>query len=439
MARLRSQRLGGTPALASRLAGGWEALLRRLDLVLSVVDQGCVSAGNFATGVVLARTLPPEDFGLFVLINTGIFCLVAVQGGLLIQPFVVYGAPLEGLAFARFFRANTLLQGLFILGGGVLVALAGLIWESLRPLVAPLVLVTALLQLQEYGRRVLYTRGRMRAALVNNVVNYDLQPLLLLGAAWLAGLDLATALWLIAATSLLAVLLGAWQLRDLLGWQHDDLRTVARKSLGIGTWMAASNSLTAAYFFAFPAAVTSLAGLARTAELGVLNQVLGPLHLLTYPLDSYFLPRGVRALARQGVAGLRRIVWSAVWFVGPLYLGYIALVAAAPSWILRLIYGERYLADAEVLRLLALANALFLPVYVLELAMKARRFQRYLFLGEAWMVGISYTVGVLLIAWLGLVGAAAATAAAAIGQSLLLVALLRLASGRQARVPGGSR
>src|SRR5438034_1344372 len=81
-------------------------------------------------------------------------------------------------------------------------------WEPLRPFAPPIVVATVALQGQDFCRRALYTRGRVGAALVNNLVNYDLQALALAAVALGPGLDLARALWIVAATSVLALALG---------------------------------------------------------------------------------------------------------------------------------------------------------------------------------------------------------------------------------------
>jgi O-antigen/teichoic acid export membrane protein len=296
-------------------------------------------------------------------------------------------------------------------------------------LALPLTLAAALAQAQEFCRRALYTRSQMPAAIANNAVSYVLQALLLGVVGWRLGLDLDQALWIVALTSLLAVLLGYVQLRRFATTERDSLLEVARQSFRIGKWAAASATLATVTVQAFPIIITALAGLPTTAQFGVIRQVLGPLHLLLHPLESYYLPRAARGLDRAGTPGLGRVLRQASFVMAPPFLIYSAVVAIAPGFLLRAVYGDKYIAVADVLRLFALVTMTSLPIAILSLEVGARRLQRYLFVAEGWAAAAIYGVGLYLIAQLGLVGVAITTALAASGQIALFAAVIGRARG----------
>lgn len=408
----------------------------------ATVDQAIVSGSNFASSVILARHLDTAEFGLFVLATAVIYFAVAIQNGLTLQPLVVTGAGLDDRAFRRYLRANIRLQWAFIAASTVLVAAAALLWEPLRPVALPLTVATALLHAQEFCRRTLYTRTQMRAALANNALSYGLQALLLALATWLVGVSLEEALWVMAFTSLLAVLLGVWQLRRFASADSDPLRAVARGNFRIGRWTTVSVGLAALSFQAYPTIITGLAGLAGTAGFGVVRQLLGPLHLLTYPLESYYLPRAARALDRDGSSGLRRVLWQAASRIAPPFMLYVLILAAVPALVLEVVYGEQYAAYADVLRPFALATLIHLLVDIPALEINARRLQRYLLVGEVWFVGVLYTAGVYLIAQFGLIGTAMTEAIGLTGQFAIFAVVLfsaRLADRRATAPPSSSQ
>jgi O-antigen/teichoic acid export membrane protein len=407
---------------------------------LSIVDQALISGGNFASGVVLARALPSTDFGLFVVANFGLLLALAMQNGLTLQPLVVHGAALPDRAFRRFLRASLPIQAVFITSSTLLVAAVALLWEPLRPLALPLSAAAALTQAQEFCRRALYTRGHLRAAMLNNVINYGLQALLLAAVALSGALSLLVALWIVALTSALAVLLGLCQLRRFATPETDNFHTVLHQTLRIGKWMAASQALSIASIEAFPAVVTVLAGLPSTAGLGVIRQLTGPLHLLTRPLENYHLPRAAHALAHQGSDGLDGILRHAMLLTAPPYLLFLALITVAPEATVGAVYGDKYTSYGEILRVFAFAKLVDLPAHILNLEINARRLQRFRFVAEVWTAAVVYSVGLLLIAGAGLMGAAITVAAISLGRLAIFAGVTmyaRLAS-RSAPQPSGS-
>ncbi|MDQ3810036.1 MAG: hypothetical protein M3336_07090 [Chloroflexota bacterium] len=385
------------------------------------------------SGVVLARALATEAFGTFVLVNALLWFSVGLQTALTVRPLVLEGAALDRAAFRRLFRTYLAIQATSLFVTAVLVAVVAWVLAPLREHAVVVALTAALMQAQELCRRVLYTRSRMRMALLNNFVNYDLQAAVLAIAALVSGLSLDAALWIIAATSLLAVALGAWQLRDLVGPLGDELGEVVRRCLSIGAWSAGSAALTALAYEAYPVLLQAFHGLTPTAGLGVIRQLLGPINLVLRPIESQYLPRAARALADQGEAGQRRVLWRAAAVSGPPYLIYLLALAFAPGPILELIYGERYLLFADVVRVFAAAELLGLPLAVLSVAASTRGLQRLLFVANVWNAVVILAIGVAVVGSFGLAGVAISSAAATGGRLAIVglgLARVPAASGR---------
>src|SRR5437867_4035477 len=74
--------------------------------LLPVADQALISAGNFGSGVIAARALGHEAFGVWVLANLFIWLMLPIQAGLIHQPLVLNGTPLDDRSFGRFLRAT---------------------------------------------------------------------------------------------------------------------------------------------------------------------------------------------------------------------------------------------------------------------------------------------------------------------------------------------
>src|SRR5438132_786496 len=109
---------------------------------LSIVDQAAISAGNFGTGVVLARTLDQSSFAVFVLATTLLFLVMQLQYGLLLSPLTVNGAALDDTGFGALVKANAWFQLGFTIISTLVVVIVVAIWEPLRPVLVPLVILS---------------------------------------------------------------------------------------------------------------------------------------------------------------------------------------------------------------------------------------------------------------------------------------------------------
>jgi O-antigen/teichoic acid export membrane protein len=402
---------------------------------VSFLDQALVSGGNFLSGIVAARTLGPTEFGVYVIVTMIVMEAVSLHHALTLQPMIVNGASLSDRAFVRFFGAHVVIQAGMISAGALVVLAIALIWEPLRAVALPLVLASAAWQAQEFCRRVLYTRGRMVAAAVNNGVSFDVQAVALIVLAWSGAMTIESTLWTVAATSLLGVVVGVWQLKAYVGRERDSIVTTARETFGLGRWTAGSYSLSAVTLGAYPALIATFSDLRNTAGLGIIRQVIGPVHLLTRPLESYFLPAATRALHQGGTPAMTRVLWRATRICGPIFVVYLGTLLFGGQWIVELVFGAEYAEHAGALLIFVLVELIWFPVTVLRLELSARKLQRYILWAEVWSVLVVYGVGLILINSLGLVGAGLAHLIVNIGALVLTLAVLRRERHRASCVP----
>lgn len=412
----------------------------------ALLDQALISGGLFLSTVIVARSLEVEAFGVFVLANFVGTIATMLQTGFLLEPLVIKGAALDARHFRHFLRAHAILQGAFIVASTAGVAAAAFAWEPLRPVAGLVVLSAALRQGQELLRRILYTRARMSAAVANNALNNMVQVPLLAAAAGVGALTLEGALGIMAFTTALAILLGVWQVRDLVdvgvqGGAFADVETrhpgtAARASLRMGLWTGLAAAVAAASTTSYPAILTWLAGLPATAGFGLIRQLLGPTQLLVRPLESYHLPRVAQAFATGGISAVNRALWRATLSTAPFHVLYVGALVAAPALLLEAVFGQQFAEHATALRLFAIGSALYIPVHLLKLEIRARGLQQHLLAMEVWTVLLVYSVGISLISLAGLVGAALTSIAVSLTQCLYFAAVItRSRSSQASRIP----
>ena len=137
----------------------------------TLTDQSAVSLGNFLTQIVLARKLPPPEYGVFVLLFGVMIFLNACNSGLVAYPLTLKGAEadregLRGLVTNSIFLTAALaipLSGVLILATLVLQKMQLAVW---------VVLALLFWQLQETVRRGLMAHLRHREALFGDGLSY---------------------------------------------------------------------------------------------------------------------------------------------------------------------------------------------------------------------------------------------------------------------------
>ena len=184
--------------------------------VYAVVDQALLSATNFFTMVLIARVLGPSAFGTFILAFTALLFVRSLQASLITQPHNVLGATINDQDYVRYTTSTALGQILFSSVSTMVTLVGAVACVRLAPDAAPLLfaLSPAILawQFQEFVRRVLYTEGRLGAALSKDVISYGGQLMTIIALWHTNTLTGPTAFYAVAATSGVGAIVGFWQL-----------------------------------------------------------------------------------------------------------------------------------------------------------------------------------------------------------------------------------
>lgn len=370
-------------------------------------DHAMISAANFVTMVLVARGLGPEAFGAFTLVYTVLLLMNSLQSALITEPHNVLGASRSGATYARYTTSTAAMQGVVIVLAAGASAVAAVVaftagWD-LAPVLLALVPAVAAWQAQEFIRRILYTEGRQAAVVANDVISYAGQAVVI-AVLWRSDrLTGPSALYALAATSLLGTLVGLRQIRGSLawpiGWMAFRENWVFGKWLGggeIARWLSAEGYL----YLSAAMLGAAAAGIIKAAQV-----LFGPVRILMFFLYTVLPIRFSRALAADGDGALRLQVRLAYAVVVPVLGVYSLLVGVFAEPILRLMYGAAYTNMAHVLVLYAAFAFVGHAGQLISTALKARRQSRPIFIGQMAATVLTIPVGWLLIHTLGVQGA----------------------------------
>jgi hypothetical protein len=169
---------------AARLAG--DAMLRKS--LLSIADQGVVSATNFAITIILSRLCGKPEVGLYYLALQVFFFARGVQEQLIASPYLVYGGRKQPSEAARYAGSTLAHEVVLLIAIALSLAMAaayGGASPALRELLWLLVGAAPLMLLREFIRQFSFAELKVAQALALDCGVAALQIAALAVVAWL--------------------------------------------------------------------------------------------------------------------------------------------------------------------------------------------------------------------------------------------------------------
>jgi O-antigen/teichoic acid export membrane protein len=381
---------------------GAKLLIQRASWTL--IDQGVVSSGNFLLNVLLARTLSEDDYGKFVLFLGAIFILRAIDYSLISYPLSVR------LCVAREDERAGLLGNTSLLAAAlslVLVAVMALGTTLLEDnILLPACLCFLCWQAQETSRRYLLAEFRYSAAVAGDGIAYVGQALLIALVAWLDGISLPAALYMMSATFATGALVHASKLR--FAWPDlAETRPLAREYFSVGKWSIVNYELVLVRAQLFPWMLAATAGTAATASLQAGLNIANMMNPIIFGIGNAIPQVAAHAHRNGGVIGAWRAAYGYVLFgLGPILL-ICAAAVLMPELLLRMVYGPSspYLAVAIGLQLLAVAGVLDYIAEMISKTLLGVQAGRLASVVNVVAVGVAAVLAFALIDKLGVLGA----------------------------------
>lgn len=315
----------------------------------ALVDQAVVSGSNFVTGVLLARFLGPEAFGLFVLLQSVLLYVNSFQGALIFQPMMSAAPQLGETERVPYLQGVFALQLALSFGLAsiclVLALLAYAFFHSIAgvdvAIAFPVVAAMLAFQLQDWQRRYYFVREKPRASFFNDLISYGSQVMLLALASINDDLNVANAFWIIAATSLTAFTIGFSQDHQQPVFSH------ARAVLRDG-WRTGRDYLAAWQFQWLGSQGLFMlgAGVVGTQAVGAVRatqNIVGPINILFLAMDNMVTVSAARCYGSSGLEGLSRYLWRITWLGTALLVPLLLILALFSRPIMQLLYGDQYL------------------------------------------------------------------------------------------------
>jgi O-antigen/teichoic acid export membrane protein len=378
-------------------------------IVPAVIDQLLVSGTNFITVLMVARAVSASELGAYSVVMAIGLLLANSQAALIAKPLSAIGVTRPPEQFGAYIAATARLQVIGTAGTTIVVASLGLlasaIWDvhfvELLFIALPLFVFW---QLQELTRRVMFAQNRPRAVLLNDMVSYGLQAVMVAGFLAAGRLTVVTALSIAASTSALGVIIALVQAPQLRQ-RPESLSTLWRENWKFGRWIVLADSIHAVSSRLYIYLSAALLSTATTGVLQAISQVSNVLNVFMFALMSTLMPRFARTLADHGTEALHRVVtgWMVATTAGAALI--LAVPFFTPETTLGLLFGGRYDGNGDLLRLQLVAALVWIPTYMLTLAIYAHRASWIFPITQACNLAIACSLGAYLLLTHGLAGA----------------------------------
>lgn len=375
-------------------------------------DQGIVSGSNVLTGLLLARFLGVNGFGTYSLAWAVLVLVASVHLPLIVGSMMSIG-PKQSDQEAPGYYGAVIIQNLAVaLAGSVIVMIGAEVvgrlmpgWD-LRRLAFPLGLATFATVWQEFFRRFFFTRGRPAAAFAVDAARYVSQiAILLFFFAFVPGIvDAGFALWVVAGA---AAVPAAVSLKFLgpIDYRAGVMRTVAARHYHTSKWMVMSEPIEWASEYVFMFAAGAFFGTAAVGALRASQNVAAMTNIVFLSLMNVVPTRAAHYLQERGMAAMSGYLRRVTLIAGPATAVVCLVLALAPTFWLRILYGEAFTPYSELVRWWALYYAVNFFALPLRAGLRAMEQTRPVFTSRLWAAFFALISAGLLVPWFGLRGA----------------------------------
>jgi O-antigen/teichoic acid export membrane protein len=392
---------------------------------LAAIDQGVISLSNFVATIILARNVDPTQLGIYGVGFVTLRLVRSIQDGIVVQPLNVFGAGMDEEHFSRFATSTSLIQIAMAVLTAVLVAISGWVVTRLGndtagPTLFALWFPFLTWQLQEYVRRMLYTRGYVFSAVINTTIANGVRLALMVIWVKQGRLSGISGLEAIGWGALAALIPGAWFTRRYWRRNFDSLKETWNRNWRFGHYILGGTIANWVSVEFYPVLTAGMISFAAAGAYRALQNIVAPIHSILRAFDTFLTPRSARNYTTSGAGSLVRTMKLAYLFAGIPSLGFLLVAILFPEKLLELLYGDTYLAYSQGMVLMALFYGLWFAYWPLQIGLKAVHLSRPIFIANMTAIILMFSVGIWMIQRWGVYGTIGGQALNALVINLIL-------------------
>ena len=392
-----------------RLMNRWHALAG--PGMLSLASQGINSANNFASGLIMGRLCPKEEYGLYALGFSLVLLITDFQSTLVSTPYSVYSPRLlpddrrryAGSTFIHQIAFSAIAAFLLLCGLGAVYA--GAAPQGFARVLEVLAAVIVLIMMKDFIRQMCFASLNVKAAFLLDALTALIQVSCLSVLAYRRALSADRTFLVIGIACGLTA--AGWVLtnKDLFVIDLKQILPDLRQKWPLVKWIAASQVIWMSAMSLYPWLLAAFQGVQANAVWAACQSVLMIGNLVSVAAQNLLGPKMVHVLSQGGITEMRSMIFkSAMFMMFIMSLLSLAFILFGNRLVV-LLFGSRYGGYGLVVSVLALNLAVTSLTYP---------FSRGLFVLERadldfrinLAVVLSLIPGVWLVRTFGLPGAA---------------------------------
>jgi O-antigen/teichoic acid export membrane protein len=397
----------GVPNKSATNDGAGSRQFGRTEWVLA--DQAMVSGSNFITGILLARAMGLESFGLFTLAWMTVQFVNSFQVATITSPMLSIGPKQTKEERPGYYGAVLVKQLIFSILSFTLLIAGAFLSQHIFPewngelLALPLATTAVAYQMQDFIRRQFFACGQIIQAFNNDLISYVGQLLIFLLMAQVTEIDSIKAIWVIGATSGLAVFVGLWGMQPVVINRHV-FRKVIIRHWHFSKWLLLKVHLN--QFTSYPL-IWALGVFRGTEAVGILTaskNIVAVLHIIYLSLDNIVQPRASHLMVSSGLKATIHSILKITQLAGIPVIAVCLGVAFLPGQIATLFYGDILRGHEEVVVLFAVAYFLIFLEKPLAYILMALEKTRMMAMADGAKFILAITLGFPIVKIYGAMG-----------------------------------
>jgi O-antigen/teichoic acid export membrane protein len=352
------------PARETGVWASWLSWIR--SGTLAVLDQGLISGSNFLISILLARWMGAAQYGAYALAFSIYLLFLVSYQSLVLEPMCVFGPgqyrECEHEYFGTLLRMHLGFTGVTV---AIMLTSALLMWKMAMPsyLIGALhgvMLATPCVLLFWLARRVYYMKLLPGGAVVGAI----LYCVILMAGLWILYLHVLlsplTAFLLMGAGALAASFLLLARLRLPLRGRTatPSLRIVTQEHWRYGKWVLASAGISWIPWNGTYILLGSLHGMAATAELKALLNLVLPVQQSFAAFSLLLIPYAARLTYDSGMYGIQKLSRSITWLFVAGALAYWLVIVIFKEQAIHFFYGDKYTNVTQLVPWIAVGSIL---------------------------------------------------------------------------------
>lgn len=394
---------------------------------LALIDCLIVGGMNFLTVLLLGRFAGPEDLGIFALVMTVFYLLLAVQEALITMPYTVFGVRLKQVQRRQYSGAALIQSAAWSACVFVMVAIAAAIIlfgvknAGLAQIIGAFALVFPMWSLREFGRRYLFANMQVAKVVGMSCVGGLAQLIMISALAYTGQLSDATALAAMGIASALSGFGWLWFSRASFHFNHRRWSYFALKNWVFGRWILASHAMAVVAGNAMPWLIVLWLGPSATGVFAACDAILRFANPIIVSLNNVLTPRLAIGFKKGGKAELHRIVWQTTGLLTLFLLVFCTVLVVGGKWILNRSFGSEYVGYEAALVLLAVTQLIETVALASSRALMVLDRAKVNLIAEGVGLSVALVAAIVLIPLYGILGAACAQLAGGVTLTLVTV------------------